>query len=81
VNNTAKQILEKMMYHNYIGKHHITEINLCKSFNRNKHDEIKDAIKELVKQGYITKYPHQPNNAYSIPPQKIREIQRQLEHL
>ena len=51
--DTEKAILEKMLRHGYIGGKHTSEDNIPKGLPKHMHGEIKKALKNLVRAGYV----------------------------
>lgn len=53
VNELEKKILHKMFYARYIGERHTSEENIPKGFPKHERGDIKKALKNLKRQGYI----------------------------
>jgi hypothetical protein len=48
-----KVILAKMYRHGYIGGKHTSEDNIPKGLPKHLHGDVKKALKNLIRQGYI----------------------------
>ena len=73
-----KTILSKLLIENCTGKRHITEPNLLKGRPRHLHGELKDALKQLVKQNYVIKHSTEHDTAYNLNKNRLEEIKALL---
>jgi len=73
-----KDILEKLIHNHCIGKKHLKETTILKGFNRKDHGKLKQAIKQLVRQGYIVKHPTSHEDGYTIPSHEVAEVKALL---
>ncbi|MCK4328130.1 MAG: hypothetical protein KAW41_06745 [Candidatus Diapherotrites archaeon] len=70
------QLLEKMIYHGWIGGKHTSADNLPKSFPRHARDKVKKALKQLVGLGFIVVKPTSYGKELSINPRAVKEIKQ-----
>jgi hypothetical protein len=70
----AVEILEKMINHGYIGKKHISADNIPKGFPKHIIKQIKYALKELIRKGYVTAKPTAYGLQVSINPRATEEV-------
>lgn len=79
MNDAQKQILRKMMDKDVIGKRHTLEDTLKHCLQRKDRGKFNNAIKDLCRQGYITKHRTEHGMSYTISPCKVPEIKKLLE--
>jgi len=72
------EVLEKLYDHNFIGAKHTSEDNVPKSFPKHLRGDVKKALKNLIKQGYVTPKITSYGLEVSLNPTKIREIKKLL---
>jgi hypothetical protein len=73
-----EEILSKMLYAHFIGKRHTSEDNIPKGFPKHLRGDVKKALKNLIKQGYVTPKMTSYALEVSLNPRKIKEIKRLL---
>ena len=76
---TEIDVLEKLYNHNFIGAKHTSEDNVPKSFPKHLRGDVKKALKNLIKQGYVTPKITSYGLEVSLNPRKIEEIKRILD--
>ncbi len=74
-----KAILGKMYKLRYIGGRHTSEDNVVKGFPKHARGDLKKALKELIKEGYILPKPTSYGLEVSLNPRVIGDIKRILE--
>jgi len=74
MNTIQLKILDKLHFHGCWHKGHMLTQTITDGIPRDKHGEVKDELKTLVKQGYLIKYPTQNGTAYYLNPLRTREI-------
>jgi hypothetical protein len=79
MNEIQIAILEKLMHKKYIGGRHTSEDTVIKGFPKHKRGNVKKALKELIKEGYVIPKPTSYGLEVSINPRMIAEIRRRLE--
>jgi hypothetical protein len=67
-------VLKKLYNHNFIGGKHTSEDNVPKSFPKHLHGEVKKALKNLIRQGYVKPKITSYGLEVSLNPRKIEEI-------
>ena len=70
------QVLEKMIYHGWIGGKHTSEDNIPKSFPKHARDRVKKALKYLVRLGFVAVKPTGYGREVSINPRAVKEIKQ-----
>ena len=73
-----KAILEKMFRHGYIGGKHTSEDKIPKGLPKHVHGEVKKALKNLIRQGYITPKITSYGREVSLNTARISEIKQIL---
>ena len=73
-----KAILEKMLRHGYIGGKHTSEDNIPKGLPKHMYGEVKKALKNLIKAGYIIPKTTGYGLEVSLDPHRIAEIHELL---
>lgn len=73
---TEIDVLEKLYNHNFIGGKHTSEDNVPKSFPKHLRGDVKKALKNLIKQGYVTPKITSYGLEVSLNPRKIEEIKQ-----
>jgi len=71
-----KDLLRKLLHHKYIGAKHTSIDNLPKSFPKYLRGEIKKAIKDLIKKGFLLLKPTSYGLEVSVNPNKLEEISK-----
>lgn len=71
---TEIDVLAKLYSHNFIGGKHTSEDNVPKSFPKYMRGEVKKALKNLIRQGYIIPKITSYGLEVSLNPRKIEEI-------
>ena len=74
-----KFILEKMFRQGYIGGKHTSEDNIPKGLPNHMHGEVKKALKNLIRQGYIIPKITSYGLEVSLNSARISEIKQILE--
>ena len=74
-----KTILAKMYRHGYIGGKHTSEDNIPKGLPKHVHGEVKKALKNLIRQGYIIPKTTSYGLQVSLNSTRIAEIKQILE--
>jgi hypothetical protein len=72
-------ILEKLYRHRFIGEKHTSEDNIPKSLPKHLRGEAKKALKNLIKQGYVTPKITSYGLEVSLNPKRIEEIRQIIE--
>ena len=67
-----------MLYAHFIGERHTSEDNIPKGFSKHLRGDVKKALKNLIKQGYVTPKITSYGLEVSLNPRKIEEIKRIL---
>lgn len=75
---TEKVILAKMLRHGYIGGKHTSEDNIPKGLPKHIRGEIKKALKNLIREGYIIPKITSYGTEVSLNPRRIVEIKEIL---
>jgi hypothetical protein len=71
---TEKAILAKMLRHGFIGGKHTSEDNIPKGLPKLMRGEVKKALKNLIREGYIIPKITSYGMEVSLNPRKIAEI-------
>jgi hypothetical protein len=74
-----KAILTKMYRHGYIGGKHTSEDNIPKGFPKHMHGEVKKALRNLIRQGYVIPKTTSYGLQLSLNSTRIAEIKQILE--
>jgi hypothetical protein len=74
-----KAILAKMYRHGYIDGKHTSEDNIPKGLPKHMHGDVKKALRNLIRQGYITPKITSYGLEVSINSARINEIKQILE--
>ena len=74
-----KTILSKMYRHGYIGGKHTSEDNIPKGLPKHTHGDVKKALKNLIRQGYIIPKITSYGLEVSLNSARISEIKQILE--
>jgi lipid II:glycine glycyltransferase (peptidoglycan interpeptide bridge formation enzyme) len=75
---TEIDVLEKLYNHNFIGGKHTSEDNVPKSFPKHLRGNIKKALKNLIRNGYVTPKMTSYGLEVSLNPRKMEEIKKIL---
>jgi hypothetical protein len=75
---TEKAILAKMLRHGYIGGKHTSEDNIPKGLPKHIRGEIKKALKNLIREGYIIPKITSYGTEVSLNPRRTAEIREIL---
>ena len=73
-NDIEKKILEKMLYEHYIGGKHTSADNIPNGFPKHERGEVKKALKNLIREGYVIPKITSYGLEVSLDPRRIREI-------
>jgi hypothetical protein len=73
-----KDLLRKLLHHRIIGERHTSIINLPKSFPKHLRGEIKKAIGNLIKKGFLLIKPTGYGLEASINPKRLGEIKEMI---
>jgi len=76
--DTEKAILAKMLRHGYIGGKHTSEDNIPKGLPRHIRGQVKKALKNLIRVGYIIPKTTSYGMEVSLDPHRIEEISELL---
>lgn len=68
-------LLLKMYTHRYIGGQHTDVVNLRKGFHPKQYGEVDDAIKQLIKDGWLIPKPAKYGFHVSLNPRIIKEVE------
>jgi len=71
-----RAILEKLYRHGYIGARHTSADNLPKGFPSHRKGEVKDAVKELIKEGLLIPKPTAYGLEVSLNKHRIADIEK-----
>jgi hypothetical protein len=74
-----KKILTKMLYEHYIGDKHTSEDNIPKGFPKHERGNVKKALKQLIREGYVNPKITSYGLEVSLNPRKIGEIREILQ--
>ena len=74
-----KIILRKLFRHRIIGGKHTAVENLTKGIPKQIVGEAKEAVKELIKEGFVIPKPTSYGLQVSLNPERIEEITRIIE--
>jgi hypothetical protein len=74
LSEVEKAILEKLFVAKIIGGRHISADNVPKGFPKHLRGAAKDALKSLIKKGYIIAKPTSYGLEVSLNPNKMKEI-------
>ncbi len=74
-----KFILEKMFRHGYIGGKHTSEDNIPKGLPKDAHGDVRKALKNLIRQGYVIPKTTSYGLQVSLNSTRIAEIKQILE--
>jgi len=74
-----KFILEKMFRHGYIGRKHTSEDNIPKGLPKDAHGDVRKALKNLIRQGYVIPKTTSYGLQVSLNSTRIAEIKQILE--
>jgi len=74
-----KFILEKMFRHGYVGGKHTSEDNIPRGLPKNAHGDVRKALKNLIRQGYIIPKNTSYGLQVSLNSKRIAEIKQILE--
>jgi len=78
VTEIEKKILTKMFYARFIGERHTSEDNIPKGFPKHERGDVRKALKNLKRQGYVTPKITSYGMEVSLAPNRIAEIRRIL---
>jgi len=71
-------LLRKMYTHNFIGAKHTSTDNIPKGFPKHQRGEIKKALRNLTRQGYVIPKITSYGMEVSLNPRRITEIRQIL---
>jgi predicted transcriptional regulator len=74
IGETEKKILQKMLFEHYIGGRHTSEDNVAKGFARDSRGEVKKALKNLIRAGYVIPKITSYGLEVSLNPRRMVEI-------
>jgi len=75
---TEKAILQKMLFEHVIGGKHTSADNIPKGFPKNERGEIKKALKNLIREGYVVPKITSYGLEVSLNPRRLAEIHQLL---
>ncbi len=70
-----KAILRKMLLDRVVGGRHTSADNIPKGFPKHLRGEAKDALKHLIRKGYILAKPTTYGLEVSLNPRRLKEIE------
>ena len=73
---TEKKILKKMIDYRFIGEKHTSADNIPKGFPKSERREIKKALKNLIREGYVVPKITRYGLEVSLNPRLLAEIHR-----
>ena len=73
-----KKILLKMFYSRFIGERHTSEDNIPKGFPKHERGDVKKALKNLKRQGYIVPKTTSYGIEVSLAASRISDIRKSL---
>ncbi len=76
-----KAILKKLFRHRYIGGRHTEFRNAMKGFPPPLLRDVKNEIKDLIKQGYLLSKMSTGEIHISLNPRKLNEIRKEIEEI
>ncbi len=76
ISKTEKAILQKMLFEHDIGGKHTSADNIPKGFPKNERGEVKKALKNLIREGYVMPKITSYGLEVSLNPRLIAEIHR-----
>lgn len=71
-----KKILTKMLFNQHIGGRHTSIDNIPKGFAKHERGDIKKAVKNLIKAGYINPKTTSYGMEVSLDPRRVEEIRQ-----
>ena len=74
-----KAVLAKMYRHGYIGEKHTSEDNIPKGLPKHMHGDVKKALRNLIRQGYVIPKTTSYGLQVAINPRRLAEIKQILE--
>lgn len=75
---TEKAILQKMLFEHFIGGKHTSADNIPKGFPKNERGEIKKALRNLIREGYVVPKITSYGLEVSLNPRLLAEIYQLL---
>ena len=78
VTEIEKKIITKMFYGRFIGERHTSEDNVPKGFPKHERGNVKKALKNLKRQGYLIQKITSYDMEVSLAPNRISEIRKIL---
>jgi len=75
---TERKILKKMIDYSFIGEKHTSADNIPKGFARDERGEVKKALKNLIREGYVMPKITIYGLEVSLNPRRLAEIHQLL---
>jgi hypothetical protein len=69
-----KKILKKMLDYRFIGEKHTSADNIPKGFAKHERGDVKDALKSLIRHGYVLPKITSYGLEVSLNPRRLTEI-------
>jgi hypothetical protein len=76
ITKIEKAILQKMLFEHFIGGKHTSADNIPKGFPKNERGEVKKALKNLIREGYVVPKITSYGLEVSLNPRLLSEIHR-----
>ncbi|MDI6888467.1 MAG: hypothetical protein QMC78_02065 [Methanocellales archaeon] len=73
-----KAILDKLLSHGYVGKKHTPEDNVPKGFPKHLYNDVRKALKRLIRDGLVLQYPTSHGMDVTLNKELISEIKKIL---
>jgi len=80
VTGLERAILQKMLFERFIGAKHTSADNIPKGFPKHQRGQAKKALKNLVRQGYITPKATSYGLEVSLNPHRLTEIMQHIKN-
>jgi hypothetical protein len=78
LNDIERTILERLYTHGYIGGKHTAIENLSKGFPKDIRGEADDAVKKLIRKGWLVRKRTGYGLQVSINARKVRALEKEL---
>lgn len=73
-----KAILDKLLSHGYVGRKHTPEDNIPKGFPKHMYEEVRKALKNLVREGLVLQHPTAHGMDVALNKERTSEIKEIL---
>ncbi|MDI6902272.1 MAG: hypothetical protein QMC77_00870 [Methanocellales archaeon] len=81
ITDLEKDILKDLLDSGYVGKRHTPVENVSKGFPKHLRGDVKKAVKNLIRKGFILEYPTSHGMDVTLPIERTKEIKELLELL